>query len=45
MHELAFFRIDAAQSEDARNAQTTLIEDAEEDEGAELEDERESDAG
>jgi type II secretory pathway predicted ATPase ExeA len=45
MHALTFFRIDAAQSEDARNAQTTMIEDAEEDEGAELEDERESDAG
>ena len=42
MHDLAFFRVDAAAAEDARTAQTMLLEDSDEEDGAELEDEREA---
>jgi len=42
MHDLAFFRVDAAAAEDARTAQTMLLEDSDEEDRAELEDEREA---
>jgi general secretion pathway protein A len=42
MHDLAFFRVDAAAAEDARTAQTMLLEDSDDEDGAELEDEREA---
>jgi general secretion pathway protein A len=42
MHDLAFFRMDAAAAEHARTAETTLLEDSDEEDGAELEDEREA---